>query len=276
VTLGLFAPRSGLARRHPPVKGLPFTPEYVRRQRELVTDALGDSDLVGCFRERRELPRGYGAGFDERVIEYPWLLAREPGGRVLDAGSTLDHPQVLDAVLPLLESLVLVNVAASEDAAEDSRLAYVQADLRELPFATDSFDTVVSLSTLEHVGMDNSIYGVEQARAADPAGEVLGAVAELRRVLRPGGRALLSVPYGRPEDHGWFRQFGRADLEQLLTALAPSASRVDVYRYGRRGWTFSSLDDAADARYRDHRADPGPVRDGAPAARAVACLEAEL
>jgi len=50
------------------------------------------------------------------------------------------------------------------------------ADIQQLPFADDTFDTVISCETIEHV--------------PDPA----RAVRELARVLKPGGRLLLTTP----------------------------------------------------------------------------------
>lgn len=71
------------------------------------------------------------------------------------------------------------------------------ADL--LPFASQSFDTVLATEVLEHV---------ENAERA---------AAELFRVLRPGGHALISVPYlypthEAPYDFRRFTHFGLADL----------------------------------------------------------------
>ena len=37
----------------------------------------------------------------------------------------------------------------------------VEADVRDLPFAADSFDQVLLVSTLEHIGADNTVYGLE-------------------------------------------------------------------------------------------------------------------
>ncbi len=57
-------------------------------------------------------------------------------------------------------------------------LAAVAADVRELPFAARSFDAVVSNSTLDHFASRDDI------RAS---------IAGLHRILRPGGRLLLTL-----------------------------------------------------------------------------------
>jgi SAM-dependent methyltransferase len=53
----------------------------------------------------------------------------------------------------------------------------VRADIRELPFAEGSFDAVYTMGTIEHID------------------EYAQAIAEVRRVLRPGGRAIIGVPH---------------------------------------------------------------------------------
>jgi SAM-dependent methyltransferase len=53
----------------------------------------------------------------------------------------------------------------------------VRADIRELPFAEGSFDAVYTMGTIEHID------------------EYADAVAEVRRVLKPGGRAIIGVPH---------------------------------------------------------------------------------
>ena len=281
----------GMSRRYPPAVELrptsgaddattpgtvdpppPWTAEYVERQHSFVDQVLGDPDAIKQFAAGGVLPRGYGVGLDERVVEYPWLSAAQPRGRALDAGSTLNHAHILDRFLPALDSLTLVTLSPEPVSFPEKGVTYVYADIRELPFEQGSFDLVISLSTLEHVGMDNSVYTPGEGRAADPDAELGRAVGELRRVLVAGGPALISVPYGRPEDHGWFRQFDRGDVERLIEAFEPAEQEVLVWLYTREGWRRSDLQEASSASYRPFYADRTPVEDFAAAARAVACI----
>jgi hypothetical protein len=120
--------------------------------------------------------------------------------------------------------------------------------------------------------MDNSVYGVDEPVSSDPATEAARAFKELERV--GSGRLLLTVPYGRREDHGWFRQFDREDVEALCEAAGGRATTT-VFRYTASGWRRSDLEEAAEMTYRDFTADPSPVEDLAAAARAVACIAIE-
>jgi ubiquinone/menaquinone biosynthesis C-methylase UbiE len=56
-------------------------------------------------------------------------------------------------------------------------IRYVKCDARKLPFATGSFDLCTAWDVLEHVPNDQTM------------------LRELSRVLRPGGRARISVPH---------------------------------------------------------------------------------
>ncbi|MEP7013673.1 MAG: class I SAM-dependent methyltransferase [Acidobacteriota bacterium] len=55
--------------------------------------------------------------------------------------------------------------------------ALLRADIRELPFATGSFDAVYTMGTIEHID------------------EYRQAISEVHRVLKPGGRAVIGVPH---------------------------------------------------------------------------------
>ena len=227
-----------------------------RRQRKLVVQALDR------FAPGGDLPAGFGAKANERVVEIPWLLALRPSGRVLDAGSSLNHREYLDRLQPLVDELHIVTLAYEGVAYPERGVSYVFADLRALPYGDGYFDTVLSISTLEHVGMDNTGYAAGAGSSENPLAETDRAVRELARVVRPGGRMLVSVPYGRREDHGTFRQLDREDLDRLAAAAGPKDARITVYRGDAVGWQLSDLDGAADARYQIGFA-----------AEAVACLE---
>jgi len=260
-----------LVERFPPPE-VPWTPEYAATHRAFLEAALDDVDLVARFAGKTALPDGYGVGLDERVVEYPWLISRLSGGRVLDAGSVLNHAHILDRVLPGIQSLSITTLKPEPQSFPERGINYHYGDLRELPFEDGSFDVVVCLSTLEHVGMDNSIYGGDEARSDNPRHEARRALSELERVSAPAGKLLLSVPFGRREDHGWFRQFDADDLADLLSASRFATATTEIFRYSAEGWQRSSAQDAASCRYRDYHHDTTPVADLAAAARAVACV----
>jgi SAM-dependent methyltransferase len=73
---------------------------------------------------------------------------------------------------------------------EVAGLEFRRGSITDLPFPSNSIDSLSSLHVIEHIGLGR--YG----DPVDPDGH-LRAAAELSRVLSPGGRLLLGTPVGR-------------------------------------------------------------------------------
>jgi hypothetical protein len=242
--------------------------EYRRKQIDRVLDLdKFDADV---------LPPDYGYRLDERIIEYPWCLTRLPDGpgTLLDAGSVLNH----DFLLPrpkLASKRIFISTLAPEPVSYHERgVSYVYEDLRESCFRDAYFDWVVSLSTIEHIGMDNRmLYTTDESKRENDPGAYLGAIKEFHRVLKPGGRLFLSMPFGLPRNYGWFQAFDGPMLDRLLEAFSPSKVYEIHFRYTPRGWTRSSRVESKDATCFDIHQSKSYDLDFAAASRAVVCLE---
>jgi len=196
-------------------------------------------------------------GTDERVVEIPWVLSRlVPTGRVLEVGYAFAEAPYLAALLRSGTELVGVDLAERDV----EGMERVVADVRELPLPDASVDQVLLVSTLEHVGADNSGYGLEVEHA--PASR-LEALRELRRVLHPRGRLLVTVPLGEPGEHGWFRLDDVPGWTGLFGSAGLFVEEQEAYELTEDGW----------------RAAPGfrptgvGYGDRGPAASAVLCTE---
>jgi SAM-dependent methyltransferase len=230
------------------------TRRWEQQRRRLLETTVDNPAALTRFKDHGPLPPGYGASFDERLVELPWVFANEPDGRVLDAGSALNHDWVLHRLVSRVDALDIVTLAPEPESYNSLGISYLYADLRDLPFRDGLYDTVVSVSTLEHVGMDNRHYGAGEGVSADAREATCQAVRELRRVLVPGGRLLITVPFGRAETHGWLRQFDREQLDELVEAADPAEVKVAVWR-NRGGWQPVEREAAADARYGENKAE---------------------
>jgi len=253
-----------------------YAPGYYVHRNRVIADAVRDPQLARRFRDREELPAGYAQGLDERCIEYPWCLAHLPAEArlVLDAGSVLNHEPILTA--PALEgrTLHIITLAPEEVAFWRRGISYLYGDLRDLPMKDACYDAVVCLSTLEHVGMENLLYA--RGPLADPgrSEDVLVAMRELVRVLRPGGVLLLSVPYGVYENRGIFQQFDRDMLARAVAASPyPVEVRADFFRFHPEGWRRTTQEACDDARFGVWgSSEQGRATGRVPAAEAVACV----
>ncbi len=220
-------------------------------------DALAFARWARSAGERPRELRG-PPGSDERVIEIPWVLSRlRAERRVLDVGYAFAEPAYLAGLVAAVSG-ELVGVDLAE--AEVPGLRSVVGDLRQLPFRARSFDVALCVSTLEHIGRDNTVYGLEAER--DESGMVR-ALRELRGVLGGGGRLLVSVPCGEPEEHDWFVQRDEAGWLQLFREGGFLTFEHEVYELGDAGWVSTPAFEATGVRYGER----------GPAASAVLCAE---
>ncbi len=222
------------------------------------------------------LPAGHGRWLDERIVEYPWLFSRLPQepGRLLDAGSVLNFAPLLRHPVIKEKELTIMTLAPEADCFSERGISYVFGDLRDMPFRDDSFDHIACISTLEHIGLDNTLlYTQDAAKKENSPDSHLLALAEMRRVVRPGGSLFLTVPFGRRDVRSWIQIFDAFAVERILERFSARPVCELYFRYhAEKGWQLSSREAAGDARYFDFRTDtPWP---GHPiAAEAVACLQ---
>jgi SAM-dependent methyltransferase len=182
-------------------------------------------------------------GTDERVIEIPWVLSRVRPGRVLEVGYAFAEAPYLAGLLRAGVELVGVDLGP----ADVEGMETVEADVRSLPFANRSFDQVLLVSTLEHVGADNTVYGLEAEH--DGGAGRLAALRELRRVLAPGGSLLLTVPLGEPGDHGWFEQDDVRGWNRLFAKAGFFVEEQEPYELHEDGWRAEPVFDPDGVRY---------------------------
>ena len=146
--------------------------------------AIDWNDCLPCLDDRTP-----ATGFDRHYVYHTaWamrVLARTRPAQHVDVASSLYFAALASAFVP---------VRYYEYRPVDLRLSQLscgQADLLRLPFADRSIPSLSCMHVIEHVGLGR--YG----DALDPDAD-LAAMAELRRVLAPGGNLLFAAPVGKP------------------------------------------------------------------------------
>jgi len=140
--------------RFPDLGGAVSTRYYADNERRLFTEYLAPLDGLKIL--KTDL---WDEAKNTRILA--WVSRR--GARVY--GIDISPPIVTSA-----------RAAFDPHAAADGTLRATVGDVRRIPFADASFDAIYSMGTIEHFD------------------ETQGAVAEIARVLKPGGRAIVGVP----------------------------------------------------------------------------------
>lgn len=231
----------------------PWTQGYAEYKETVLGDVLGNQDLLDSFRHNKTLPARYGFRIDERVVEYPWVLGRLGVAErfLLDAGSALNFQYILD--LPVLKSrsIVVYNLSPG-NVVKRSNVSYIYGDLRRTILNSECFDEIVCISTLEHVGMNNTfLYSKDPRFNEFRPDDYQDVIREFKRLLKPGGRLFITVPYGRYENLGRLQQFDHLKIKTVLEVFGGSASSVTYYRYFADGWQVTDADACADCSYFD-------------------------
>lgn len=166
----------------------------------------------------------------EHLARYRWAAGLALGRRVLDAGCGVGYGAVLLAeagaedVVGVDAAAAIVDVASKE---ERPGLSFARATLENLPYPDGSFDLVTCFEVIEHV---------EDAAAV---------VAELARVLAPGGILAISSPNRErypPGNPHHTREFATGELRALLAETFPSVRVVLQHQ-----WVASAIMEEAHA-----------------------------
>jgi O-antigen chain-terminating methyltransferase len=202
-----------------------------------------------------------GPGTTERSVEIPWALSRYADEeRVLEVGcsSAYENPEYIEGLkarkIPELHGIDISSVPAPD-------FIKRTADIRASGYSADFFGLIFCISTIEHVGRDN-------ARHYSPASELppeeepdRAALIEMLRIAQPAGKILVTVPFGKFEDHGWFINYDAGNIARLFRGIQ---KREEYFKYTSEGWSPCEPNEISGTGYGEN---------GAPAAAGLACFE---
>ena len=245
-----------------------------------INKCLKDKLLLENFRCKLDLPDGFGKYLDERVIEYPYIyswITQHIGGRILDAGSALNFKSIVSSKPIQKSKLTIMTLSPEKDCYFSKNIDYMYGDLRDTFFKADVFDCIISISTIEHIGCNNTkLYTKNPIYIEKSANDYLKVIKEFWRILRKGGVVLLTVPCGIRCSYDWLNIFDEEMIKRLIDTFSPISYDVSYYRNSMaNGWKICRyFHDVINAKYRSkHNGKIGVDGFIMPGAEAVACIQ---
>jgi SAM-dependent methyltransferase len=198
-----------------------------RRNKNLFLEGVEGTLLDRVVRRGSvELARLLGVGcrvvLSEQTVEYPLVFSHlpPPPCRVLDFGC---NENILSIQLAAL-GYDVVGMGLAPYPFSHPNFRFLQADILSWKPEPDAFDCVLSVSTMEHIGLG---YGVEGDEGGDRH-----ALAKLLEALRPGGRLIVTVPAGRPCIRRGMRIYDAERLRALIPGIQELRFFAKPSRYG--------------------------------------------
>ena len=160
--------------------------------------------------------------FQRSLLAYH-AAAQRISGDVLEIGTGAGYG--IEVVAPRARSFVTIDkLAPAPEPTQLPNVEFRQATVPPLPFTNDSFDFVISFQVIEHIKRD------------------LELVREVKRVLRPGGKFIVTTPNAPMSltRNPWhIREYTAAELRSLLGS---EFSSVEALGSVKRITRFDILD----------------------------------
>jgi len=151
---------------------------------------------------------------NERIIEIPFVIDALAGmaktSKVLDLGC-------MESVLPMFMAGLGFQVTGFDFRQYPYNVPnfkFVQGSILDLPFENGAYDVVTCVSTIEHIGI-----GFYSDPKDNLSADVKGML-EIKRVLRPEGRLILTVPFGKAFVNDQQRVYDQQGLDKLLVGFS--------------------------------------------------------
>ena len=175
------------------------------------------TEIVQHFNEAAADEENFPSTIDPRIYHVQLILeyfGNLNGKRVLDVGSGKGRfGRVLAGRNPGA-SIVAFDLALAMLRCVPTEIAPCAGSMTALPFRSDAFDCAYATESLEH------------------AVDIQGAVAEICRIVKPGGRIVIIdknvQQWGRLKTPEWERWFGRKELEKLLARHCRGVSSREI------------------------------------------------
>lgn len=271
---------------------IPFSPGYLQARSQFIQKFVASSEMKSIFKDSPTAllssgtdslndltsTKGFGLLFDERVVEYPWILSRlyeKSPTKLLDIGPVLNHEFCINEIKTHLPDLEITMMSLTPDARcyYDRSISYLISDIRSSGIRDNYFDCITCISTLEHIGMDNTKYGAKKEFNKD---DYIVAVREMLRILSPGGSLFITVPFGKYgiDVRGSQQRFNVDMLKKIAEISSKCSLSCLFFKYlPSHGWIISCEEDCVDSDYNSDTFDSIDAYRNVPVrAESIACI----
>jgi SAM-dependent methyltransferase len=185
--------------------------------------------------------RAGGAGIllvNERIVEQPFVFAQVGAApqRILDLGGA--ESTVALSLATLGHAVTVVDPRGYPVAHPNLTVAPVRLEDHA---PSEPYDVAVALSAVEH-------FGLGHYEAGPPSQDDRAALAQLRELVRPGGRLVLTVPFAAEASANAFqRVYDLAGLNALLGGWRLEERRA-AWQVERTQWRLGTCEEPLGAR----------------------------
>jgi SAM-dependent methyltransferase len=173
----------------------------------------------------------------DRYIEYPWMVENirtMKSGKILDIGSTICDR--LFAFLPKTVEIHGINL--NDKPIKNDAIKFKTGDIRKTDYPNDFFDCITCISTLEHIGVSGR-YGSDEDKDGD-----VKAMREMKRILKPNGILLVTVPYGAQDVLPINKLYSKERIKNLYEGFEIVSQEFHKFNSSWRTWIKVSEEEA--------------------------------
>ncbi|MCK5320170.1 DUF268 domain-containing protein [Candidatus Parcubacteria bacterium] len=173
----------------------------------------------------------------DRNLEYPWMIKNIniTKGELLDVGST-----ACDLLYELLPETIEINgINLNKQTAKNNKIKLSQGDIRNTGYQNDYFDCITCISTLEHIGVSGR-YNSDNDHDGD-----IKAMQEMKRILKPGGILLVTVPYGTKDVLPINKLYNKNRIEKLFNGYDIVEQKFSKFNQKFNLWLETREEEAA-------------------------------
>ncbi len=166
----------------------------------------------------------------ERIVEIPFLyknLDYDKNNKILDLGCVGSKISLQLASL----GFNVVGIDFRPFIFKHKNLEFIQGNFFEINLPAESFDCVICISTIEHIGL--LAYNLKPFDQGDKK-----AIEKIYTLLKKGGKLILTVPYGKAIINQFERNYDQKSLNQLIKMF--KIDEFEIYEKSKSGWILST------------------------------------